>query len=120
YPPLASRCALEAGLLYEQRALPAKAIALLSKVDDQSWVFPDARLGLSRVYKAKGDLKQASAVLQPLLSWPLQRQVRSKVLLELAALAEQRHDKKGERDALEQLATIGAWWARQVGFRLGS
>ncbi len=120
YPALSDRCAYQAGLLYEQRALPKKAIAMLESVSDASWVFPDARQALSRIHKSRGELKEAHDVLAPLLQWPLQRKVRTTVLLEMSELAKARHDAKREREALGLLAGIGAWWARQVGFRLGT
>lgn len=120
YPALKDRCAYDAGLLYEQRALPLKAIELLSSVDEGAWVFPDARVALSRVHKSQKNLKAAHEALAPLLDWPLQRAMRSKVLLEMAELAKAMKDKQGEREALTHLASIGAWWARQVGFRLGT
>ncbi|MBK7864883.1 MAG: lytic transglycosylase domain-containing protein [Archangiaceae bacterium] len=120
YPALSDRCAYEAALLYEQRALPKKAIALLQQVSDRSWVFPNARLELAALLKAQRDASGASLALQPLLEWPLQRSVRSKVLLELAELARSRRDAKSEREALKLVAGLSAWWARQIGFRLGT
>ncbi|MBL8958206.1 MAG: transglycosylase SLT domain-containing protein [Myxococcaceae bacterium] len=120
YPALSDRCAYEAAMLYEQRDLPKKAIELYGAVSDASWVFPDARLALSRLHKKAGDLKDAHDVLSPLLEWPLQRKVRTQVLLEMSELAKARKDVKREREALGLLAGIGAWWARQVGFRLGT
>jgi soluble lytic murein transglycosylase len=120
YPALSDRCAYEAGLLFEQRAMPKKAAALFSRVDSGAWVFPDARLALARVLKSQRDFTAASAALQPLLDWPVQRAVRSKVLLELAELARARRDVKAEHEALKLVAGLSAWWARQVGFRLGT
>jgi len=120
YPALSDRCAWEAGLLYEQRQLTKKAMAMYGSVSDASWMYPDARQALSRLHKSRGQLKEAYDDLQPLLQWPLQRPVRSKVLLEMSELAKARKDVKREREALGLLAGIGAWWARQVGFRLGT
>lgn len=120
YTALKDRCAYDAGLLYEQRAMPKKAIELLESVSESAWVFPDARIALSRIYKDQKKLKAAHDALEPLLDWPLQRPVRTKVLLEMAELSKARKDSKAEREALGLLASIGAWWARQVGFRLGT
>lgn len=120
YPALADRCAWEAGLLYERRALPRQAIAMFARVSDGAFVFPEARIALARQLRGQRDFKGASAALEPLIDWPLKKAQRSQVLLELADLARLRKDKKAEHEALRLVAGLSAWWARQIGFRLGT
>lgn len=120
YPPLADRAAYEGGLVYEQRQLPGEALALYAKVSDASYVFAPARTAMARLEKARGNYKAADAALRPILELPVPRQVRTRTLLALAELAKLRKDGKAEKSALEQLAAIGAYWARMVGFKLGS
>ncbi|HZJ71680.1 MAG TPA: tetratricopeptide repeat protein, partial [Planctomycetota bacterium] len=76
---------------------------LFSAVPPTSRVYPDARFGLARVLRRKGDLRAAAEVLDPLAraASPLWgRDVAAEALVTQADLARARRDGEAERQAL--------------------
>lgn len=106
YPALRDRCLTHAGLAREELKQWDAAAELLAQVPETSRLYPDARLGLSRVLRKKGDLEGAARALEPLAarsapSWG--RDLGAEALLAMADLAAGRKDREAERTALERL-----------------
>ncbi|MCI0670030.1 MAG: transglycosylase SLT domain-containing protein [Myxococcaceae bacterium] len=106
YPALADRCLTHGGLAHEQLGHWAEAAELFRQVEESSRLYPDARLGLARVLRKRGDLEGAMAALEPLAargapSWG--RDLGAEALLAIADLAGAARDREAERAALERL-----------------
>jgi soluble lytic murein transglycosylase len=106
YPALADRCLTHGGLAREALGQWEAAAELFRQVPETSKLFPDARLGLARVLRKKGDAAGAAAALESLAvrgapSWG--RDLGAEALLGLADLARARKDAAAERSALERL-----------------
>ena len=102
-PAIADRCRLQAGLAREELGELDAASRLFSAVPPTSRVYPDARFGLARVLRRKGDLRAAAEVLDPLArgASPLWgRDVAAEALVTQADLARARRDGEAERQAL--------------------
>ncbi|RPH70529.1 MAG: transglycosylase [Myxococcaceae bacterium] len=102
-PAIADRCRLQAGLAREELGELDAAGRLFSAIPPTSRVYPDARFGLARVLRRKGDLRAAAEVLDPLArgTSPLWgRDVAAEALVTQADLARSRRDGEAERQAL--------------------
>lgn len=106
YPPMRDRALTHAALAHEEMGELGPAAALYAEVRPGSRLYSDARLGLSRVHRALGQLDQALDALAPLLDrgapgWG--RDVAAEALSAAAALHRQRGAGDAERATLVQL-----------------
>jgi soluble lytic murein transglycosylase len=108
YSTLRSRCLTHAGVAYEELGEFDAAAALFAKVDKTSTLYPDARLGLARVLRRKGDLPQAIEAVMPIakMSATWGRDFGAEGLIALADLWHSLRKADAERDALIQLWSL--------------
>jgi soluble lytic murein transglycosylase len=102
-PALTDRCLTHAAVLREDLGQLDRAAQLFAQVPSTSRLYPDARFGLARVLRAKGDLDGALTALGPLTAVPPQafgRDVAADALMMAADLAKQKKDAGRERDTL--------------------
>ncbi len=106
YAPLRERCLVHAGWSYEQQRDWASAARMFEGVRPSSRLYPDARLGLSKVRRWLKDPRAAQAALADYLDRPPPawgRDVGAEALLVFADLLGGKGDSKGEREALLKL-----------------
>ncbi|QSQ26895.1 transglycosylase SLT domain-containing protein [Pyxidicoccus parkwayensis] len=106
YPALKDRCLTHSGVALEGLRRFDEAAAQLAQVPEDSKLYVDARLALSRVLRKKKDAAGAMAALEPLTTraaptWG--RNVGAEALMAIADIAVEKKDKAAERDALWRL-----------------
>jgi soluble lytic murein transglycosylase len=106
YAPLRDRCLTHAGTAYAELQQWDRAADVLSKVERDSRLYPDARLALFRALRSAGKLDEAAAALAPLAAMPAPgwgRDVGADALWALADLQRARRRSAAEKEALEAL-----------------
>jgi len=106
YPVLSDRCLVHAGIAYEELHQWDVAADRFAAVPSGSRLYGDARLGLSRVLRRKGDVPGAIAALASLAdlappAWG--RDPGAEALIALADLLRERKSLAAERQALIRL-----------------
>src|SRR5579871_5235455 len=125
YPAMRDHCLTHAGISDEELNKWDAAAEVYGRVQRDSRLYPDARLGLYRAMRKRGDLDGARVAVEPIAEiaapgWG--RDVAAEALIDLADLAHAQKDPAAERAALVRIYAAHplAFLAHQAERRLGT